>query len=139
MSMRPVVLWDAGGKVKSTLFGSRREAFCGRTTGDQTSMLVMNVTTTDEFDPATDYLVRVVTKGNRTENQLVFGVMPKWAGGDGQGSGRCVLWEPSKMDVVTRVQPVSAAHQREWIERGLPVVGPYRFGSLLTHGNADCN
>lgn len=139
MAMQSVVLWDAGGKVKATLFGSRHEAFTGRSTGDQASMLVMRVQTTEEFDPNTDYLVRVVTKGNRTENELVFGVMPKWAGGEGPACGRVMLADASKCEVFERVQPVSAQHQREWIERGLPVVGPYRVGSLLHHGDPTLN
>lgn len=139
MAMQSVVLWDAGGKVKAMLFGSRHEAFTGRSTGDQTSMLVMQVHTTEEFDPSTDYLVRVVTKGNRTENELVFGIMPKWAGGEGSARGRVMLADSSKCDVFERVQPVSAQHQREWIERGLPVVGQFQMGSLLSYGNPDLN
>lgn len=140
MSMNTVVIWDRGGKVKATLFASRREAFKVVPVADQTSMLAVHVTTTEQFHPARDYVVRVVTKGTRpVENELVVGTLPKWAGGTEPITGRVVIAEPSRAEVFERVQPVSAAHQREWIERDLPVVGPWQPGSLLCFGDERLN
>ncbi len=121
MSMHSVLLWSNGGKVKATLFASRRCAF-SVTPSDQTDQLVVHVTERASFNPDLDYLLRVVTKGNRVENQLLAGTAPKWAGGT-ICAGRVRLADCSACEVFDRVRPVTAEHQREWLERGLPLDG----------------
>ena len=121
MSMHPAVIWDLGGKLRATVFASRREAFTMSSPGDQTSQLVVLFGTSDQFDPARDYLVRVVTKGSLVENQLLVGTLPSWAGGDLSGVGRVMIATPERAEVFERVAPVSLTHQIEWMERGIPV------------------
>lgn len=122
MAMHPVVLWAAGGKVKAILFASRRSAFSVEPVTDQVDQLAVVVTETEQFDPATDYLVREVSKGNRVETELVAGTLPKWAGGSVEG-GRVILADSSKADVIDRVRPVTPGDIVEWLDRGLPMDG----------------
>lgn len=132
-----VVLWSNGGSVRAMLLASRREAFEVTPVDDQTDMLAVKVTATSQFDPARDCLVRVVTKGtgkhSYTEDQLLCGTMPVWAGeraGPGERvrgtlrAPRACLADCSVMDVVDRVRPVSPKAKLEWLRRGLPLSMP---------------
>lgn len=85
-----VVLFDAGGKLKASLFASRREAFRLERLDDQMGMIAVKVIPSESFDEESDYLLRQVEKGTRIENQLVFGASPLWAGGK-LFAGRCLL------------------------------------------------
>lgn len=89
--MRSIVLFDCGGKLLATLFGSRREAFTCTRLDDQMGMIAVRVTTTDQFDPNKDYLVRQVTKNGGTFDELEFGTAPKWMKGGTLLAGRCIL------------------------------------------------
>lgn len=79
--MRTIVLFDCGGKLLATLFGSSRDAFKLERVNDQLGMIAVNVTTTDKFDANKDYLVRQVTKNGGTSNELIFGTLPTWIKG----------------------------------------------------------
>lgn len=89
--MRSIVLFDCGGKLLATLFGSRREAFTCTRLDDQMGMIAVRVMTTDKFDSSKDYLVRQVTKNGATYDELVFGTAPKWMKGGTLLAGRCII------------------------------------------------
>ncbi|MBX9721685.1 MAG: hypothetical protein K2X81_09845 [Candidatus Obscuribacterales bacterium] len=76
-----IVIWDADGKLEATIFCSKRAAFTCAAVPDQMGMRAVKVSTTDEFDFASDYLIRQVSKGGKVETKLVFGTQPSWAGG----------------------------------------------------------
>jgi len=101
-----VILWDCNGKLEATLFASNRNAFNVTPVNDQMGMIAVKVSTTVNFDAERDYLIRVVSKNGQLENQLVFGTMPKWAGGtllaarcliaDGKNTSRLLAKFPAK-------------------------------------------
>lgn len=88
--VRSIVLFDCGGKLVASLFASRRSAFKLVRVDDQMGMIAVTVSCTEEFDPSQDYLLRQVSKNGKLENQVVFGALPKWAGGE-LLSSRCLL------------------------------------------------
>ncbi|MBX9686672.1 MAG: hypothetical protein K2X27_08220 [Candidatus Obscuribacterales bacterium] len=71
-----VILWDCNGKLTAKLFASRAEAFKLEPVTDQPETDAVKVSTSDCFDASRDFLIRVVSKGGRTEDQLIFGTQP---------------------------------------------------------------
>lgn len=76
-----IVLFDCGGKLTATVYGSKASAFQLTRIDDQLGQIAVKVTCTTEFDANRDYLVRQVNKNGSISTELVFGTMPKWAGG----------------------------------------------------------
>ncbi len=107
-----LVLWDCNGKLQATLFGSRREAFKLERVSDQMGMIAVKVCINAEFDPKRDYLVRQVNKNGRIEDQLVFGTLPLWAGGQLR-AGRCLLDSGSETARLLSTYPAQTMRDRE--------------------------
>lgn len=104
--VRTIVLWDCNGKLEATLFSSRRAAFKLESVNDQMGMIAVKVTTADEFDEKRDYLIRQVTKNGHIENQLIFGSLPRWAGGT-LLSPRCLLASGAETTRLIKKYPAS--------------------------------
>lgn len=107
-----IVLWDCNGKLEATLFCSRRDAFKIEPVKDQMGMIAVKVTTTESFDEASDYLLRQVSKNGGREDKLVFGTMPRWAGGT-LLAGRSILASGSETTRLLAKFPARTQADRE--------------------------
>lgn len=107
-----IVLWSNNGKLQATLFASRRNAFNVERVEDQMGVVAVKVTTTASFDPTRDYLVREVSKNGGLDKQLVFGTMPKWAGGTLLAS-RCIVADGSEVSALLARHPATTHKDKE--------------------------
>lgn len=110
--VRTIILWDSNGKLEAALFGSSRQAFKLERINDQMGMIAVKVTTTEKFSKSGDYLIRQVSKNGQVENQLVFGTMPRWAGGTLM-SPRCLLENGADTTRLLNKYPAQNFHDSE--------------------------
>lgn len=109
---KTIVLWSNNGKLEATVFASRRDAFTVEKVDDQMGMIAVKVTTAADFDPERDYLLRQVKKNGGTNNELVFGSMPKWAGGE-LLAPRCIVADGSETTRLLAKFPATTQQDRE--------------------------
>lgn len=133
---KTLVLWSNNGKLEATIFGSRRSAFTAERVQDQLGMIAVKVTTTADFDPQQDYLLRQVSKNGGTENELVFGVLPKWAGGQ-QPATRCIIDSGMDTTRLLNAHPATTYGDRE--TRRLNGIDCNGEGSECNCGKKNCN
>lgn len=110
--VRTIILWDCDGKIEATLFASNHHAFELETVNDQMGMIAVKVTTSESFDEQRHYLVRQLTKNGSTENQLIFGTMPGWAGGE-LLAPRCILASGADCTLLLKKFPAQSISDKE--------------------------
>lgn len=128
MSSRfPLVLWDLGGRVTAQVFASRQDAVKVTPVDDEVSRSCVYVDLAPDFDPARDYVVRVVSKNGAFAHELVAGTMPDWAldkaerrGHRPAGVGRVrIAGSAQVQEVLEAVRPSTWAHMEERRVRGI--------------------
>ncbi len=140
MNCQTIILWSNNGKLVATLFASRRDAFNIERVDDQMGMIAVKVTTTANFNPEQDYLVRQVEKNGSSEKQLVFGTLPKWAGGT-LLAGRSIVADGSDVTALLQRHPATTVNDRETCRlNGLVVAGDFNYGKHECNcGKKACN
>jgi len=140
MNCQTIILWSNNGKLVSTLFASRRDAFNIERVDDQMGMIAVKVSTTASFNSERDYLVREVTKNGGSEKQLVFGTLPKWAGGTLLAQ-RTIVADGSDVTALLQRHPaVNFVDKEARRLNGLVVAGDFNFGEHQCNcGKNACN
>lgn len=82
MFLPQVILYDVTAGLTSELYASRPDAaiLTGLPSGSMKRFGV-SLSLAPDFDPARDYLLRVVRVNGKSDRTLVVGTMPIWAGG----------------------------------------------------------